>query len=67
MVGVNHYLSKQVADIFGETTTLSSTLSSVGGKAIPYAFATMAWVKTTISIFSDDPVQRSEKRGYILK
>ena len=46
---------------------LKSTLSSVGGKVIPYAFVVYAWGQTTISIFSDDPVQRAEDRGYKLK
>ncbi|MBP3336727.1 MAG: DNRLRE domain-containing protein [Ruminiclostridium sp.] len=66
-IGFNHILNQQVSEIFGETTTLSSTLSATGGKVVPYAFAVYAWCKTTISIFSDDPVQRSEQRGYTLK
>ncbi|MBO5021784.1 MAG: RHS repeat-associated core domain-containing protein, partial [Clostridia bacterium] len=67
IIGFNHILNQQVSEIFGETTTLSSTLSATGGKVVPYAFAVYAWCKTTISIFSDDPVQRSEQRGYTLK
>jgi len=60
-------LNQQVSEIFGETTTLRSTLSATGGKVVPYAFAAYAWCKTTISIFSDDPVKRAEQRGYTLK
>ena len=66
-IGFNHILNQQVSKIFGETTTLRSTLSATGGKVVPYAFAAYAWCKTTISIFSDDPVQRAEQRGYTLK
>ena len=66
-VGGQHLLNKQVLKIFGEKATLKSTLSSVGGKVIPYAFVVYAWGQTTISIFSDDPVQRAEDRGYKLK
>lgn len=66
-IGFNHILNQQVSEIFGETTTLRSTLSATGGKVVPYAFAAYAWCKTTISIFSDDPVQRAEQRGYTLK
>jgi len=66
-IGFNHILNQQVSEIFGKTTTLRSTLSATGGKVVPYAFAAYAWCKTTISIFSDDPVQRAEQRGYTLK
>ena len=66
-IGFNHILNQQVSEIFGETTTLKSTLSATGGKVVPYAFAAYAWCNTTISIFSDDPVQRAEQRGYTLK
>ena len=66
-LGVNHILNQQISKIFGETTTLRSTLSVPGGKIVPYAFAAYAWCKTIISIFSDDPVQRAEQRGYTLK
>ena len=62
-IGFNHILNQQVSEIFGETTTLRSTLSATGGKVVPYAFAAYAWCKTTISIFSDDPVKRAEQRG----
>lgn len=34
---------------------------------IPYAFAALAWVRTGVSIFSDDPVKRASQRGYTLK
>ena len=66
-IGFNHILNQQVSEIFGKTTTLRSTLSATGGKVVPYTFAAYAWCKTTISIFSDDPVQRAEQRGYTLK
>ena len=66
-IGANHILNQQVSGIFGETTTLRFTLSATGGKFVPYAFSVYAWCKTTISIFSDDPVQRAEERGYTLK
>ena len=66
-IGFKHILNQQVSEIFGETTTLRSTLSATGGKVVPYAFAAYAWCKTTISIFSDDPVKRAEQRGYTLK
>ncbi len=66
-IGVNHILNNQVSEIFDEKTTLNSTLSAPGGKVVPYAFAAYAWCKTIISIFSDDPVQRAEQRGYTLK
>ena len=66
-IGLNHLLNQEVSKIFGETTALSSTLSSTGGKVVPYAFATYAWYNTIISIFSDDPVERAEQRGYTLK
>lgn len=66
-IGFNHILNRQVSGIFGETTTLNSTLSATGGKVVPYAFAAYAWCRTTISVFSDDPVQRTEQRGYTLK
>ena len=66
-IGGQYVLDKQVAKIFAEKATLKSTLSSVGGKVIPYAFVAYAWGQTTISIFSDDPVQRAEDRGYKLK
>ena len=65
-VGINPKPLK-VSEIFGETTTLRSTLSATGGKVVPYALAAYAWRKTTISIFSDDPVKRAEQRGYTLK
>ena len=66
-IGFNHILNQQVSGIFDETIALRSTLSATGGKVVPYAFAAYAWCKTTISIFSDDPVQRAEQRGYTLK
>lgn len=66
-IGVNHILNQQVSNIFGETTTLNSTLSQSTGKVVAYAFAAYAWCNTTISIFSDDPVLSVEQRGYILK
>ena len=66
-IGVNHILNQQVAEIFDETATLNYTLSATGGKFVPYAFAAYAWYNTTISIFSDDPVQRAAQRGYTLK
>ena len=37
------------------------------GMVTAYGFAAFAWLQTTISIFSDDPEQRAEKRGYTLK
>ena len=66
-IGFNHILNQQVSEIFGETTTLKATLSEPGGKFVSYAWAAYAWYNTTISIFSDDPVQRAEQRGYTLK
>ena len=35
--------------------------------ATAYGFSAFAWIQTTISIFSDDPVHRAEQRGYKLK
>jgi len=46
---------------------LVDTLHETGGKAIPYIFVAYAWCETTISIFSDEPEQRAEERGYTLK
>ena len=66
-IGFKHVLNQQVSKIFGKTTTLSSTLAATGGKVVPYAFAAYAWCNTIISIFSDDPVNRAEQRGYTLK
>ena len=66
-IGVNYILDKQISKMFGETATLHSTLSATGGKVFPYLFAASAWCQTTISIFSDDPVERAEQRGYTLK
>lgn len=66
-IGFNHILNQQVSEIFGETTTLKATLSEPGGKFVSYAWAAYAWYNTTISIFSDDPVQRAEQRRYTLK
>ena len=63
----NHLLSKSVSKIFDETVTSRQTLKSTGGKVIPYAFAALAWVRTGVSIFSDDPVKRASQRGYTLK
>lgn len=63
----NHLLSKSVSKIFDETVTIRQTLKSTGGKVIPYAFAALAWVRTGVSIFSDDPVKRASQRGYTLK
>lgn len=37
------------------------------GTATAYAFTAYAWIQTTISIFSDDPVQRAADRGYSLR
>ncbi len=37
------------------------------GIAIAYGFVAYAWGQTTISIFSDDSLQRAEQRGYKLK
>lgn len=51
----------------GGTQALSTTLKSTGGKVIPYAFAAAAWVRTIVSAFSKDPVERAESRGYQLK
>ena len=65
--GSDYLLNIQVAKLFDETISLTSSLSNPTGKVIPYAFATYAWVETTISIFSNDPTQRAEKRGYTLK
>ena len=62
-----HILNQQVSEMFDETTTLKATLSEPGGKFVSYAWAAYAWYKTTISIFSDDPVQTAEERGYTLK
>ena len=63
----NHLMSKSVSKIFDETVTIRQTLKSTGGKVIPYAFAALAWVRTGVSIFSDDPVKRASQRGYTLK
>lgn len=63
----NHLLSKSVSKIFDETVTIRQTLKSTGGKVIPYAFAALAWVRTGVSIFSDDPVKRASQRRYTLK
>lgn len=63
----NHLLSISVSKIFDETVTIRQTLKSTGGKVIPYAFAALAWVRTGVSIFSDDPVKRASQRGYTLK
>ena len=54
--------------VFDETVTVSSVLSQHSNNATTqYFFAACAWVQTTISIFSDDPVQRAEERRYTLK
>jgi len=65
-IGFNHILNQKVSEIFGETTTLNSTLLASGGKVVPYAFAVYAWCMTAISIFSDAPEERAEQRGYTL-
>lgn len=66
-ITANHLLNKSVSKIFDETAKLSSTLKATGGKAVPYVFAAVAWVRTGVSIFSDDPVARAAQRGYTLK
>ena len=66
-IGTNHIVNNEVSKIFGETATFSSTLKMAGGKVVPWSFAAYNWGQTTISIFSDDPVQRAADRGYKLK
>ena len=34
---------------------------------VPYAFVALAWGKTIVSAFSDNPAERGDIRGYILK
>lgn len=66
-IAFNHGLSAYVEKGFGGTQTLSATLKSTGGKAIPYALVAMAWTNTIISAFSNDPEKRAIERGYVLK
>ena len=67
-VAFDYALSKQFLKVFDETVTVSSVLSKPSNNAASqYFFAACAWVQTTISIFSDDPVQRAEERRYTLK
>ena len=63
----NHSLSAIVENGFGGTQTLSATLKSPGGKAMPYAFVAIAWMRTIISALSNDPEARANARGYVLK
>lgn len=66
-IALNHGLSAAVEKSFGGTQTLSATLKSTGGKVMPYAFAAVAWVRTAVSAFSKDPVERAKSRRYQLK
>ena len=66
-IAFNHGLSAIVEKGFGGTQTLSATLKSPGGKALPYAFVAIAWSHTIISAFSNDPVTKANARGYVLK
>ena len=66
-IAVNHFLNANIESAFGGKQTLGATLKATGGKVVPYAFATLAWVNTAISAFSKDPVSRAKERGYTLK
>ena len=66
-LGADHFLNKQVSEIFGETVTLRDTLSNPKNGALSYVFSAYAWYKTVISIISDDPVEMAEQRGYTLR
>ena len=66
-IAFNHGLNAMVEMDFGGKQTLSATLKSTGGKVMPYAFVAIAWTKTIISAFSNDPVTRANARGYVLK
>ncbi|MBR5136527.1 MAG: hypothetical protein IKV30_00695 [Clostridia bacterium] len=66
-IGANHFLTATVVKDFGGIQTLNQTLQSTGGKAMPYAFAAIAWVNTINSAFSNDPESRAKSRGYVLK
>ncbi len=62
-----HSLESIVEKGFGGTQTLNAALQSTGGRIIPYFFVGVAVLHTTISVFSDDPVERANERGYVLK
>ena len=66
-VAVNHILNVKVAKIFGESHKLSTTLKSTGGKAMPYVWVAVAWIRTGVSAFSKNPTERAKARGYVLK
>lgn len=42
-------------------------LKSTRGKVVPYAFVAYSWLCTVHSIFCDDPIDRANQRGYVLR
>ena len=59
--------TREVASRFTNLRSCVSTTASKGSMAFAYGMAGMNVANTVISIFSDDPVQRAKRRGYILK
>ena len=61
------YVLNLQGDVVKLVTESGAVAASTGGKVMPYAFAAVAWVRTTVSAFSKDPVERAKSRGYHLK
>ena len=66
-IAFTHTLNAHVEKIFDGTQTFSATLKSTGGKVLPYSFVALAWIQTAVSAFSNNPVERANQRGYVLK
>lgn len=57
----------EIANRFTNLKYCVSASASKGSMLISYGFAALNVANTLISIFADDPVQRSASRGYTLK
>ena len=56
-----------LAKCFGVNQRLQSTLGLPQSSTLAGVFVTIAWAQTFVSIFSEDPVERANERGYSLK
>ena len=66
-VTAKHAINSYMATASGIPYTFKDTLLIPGGKVLGYGMAGYAWFQTTVSILSDDPVERAHERGYELK
>ena len=60
------YLFTDVAKHKVVPLSVTSYLSSPGGKALPYTLTVFAWADTVVSFLSNEPVARATQRGYTL-